>query len=187
MVKLGFIVEGDAEKIILDSEPAKQLFSKNNISIVGIFAAEGEGNFKVESERIKRFVQVLNDRKADQIIIWTDLENDPCITFTLESIHKFDERKQINLISVKALESWFLADSKTLSKIFGQEAYYDNPEELVTDPFMEIKNLFMKYTGRGISKSKNRLAHKMIRNGFSIQNAARHPKCRSARYFIDKL
>lgn len=187
MVKVGFIAEGGAEKIILESKKFRDFLNENRIEVVGIFDAEGEGNFKVESKKVKSFVKILNDRKADYIIFWMDKENDPCVTFTLESIYKFDPDKQINLISVKTLESWFLADEPTLSDIFQQRVKIKNPENPAIEPFEEIKKLFIQNTGRGISKSRNRLTHKMVRSGFSVMGAAKHSKCMSAEYFINKL
>ena len=41
--------------------------------------------------------------------------------------------------------------------------------------------------GKGFGGSKPRLAMKMKSNGFSIQNAAAHPNCPSALYFLNKL
>lgn len=187
MVKVGFIVEGGAEKIILESEKFKKFLEKCNIQTLGIFNAKGEGNFKVKSEKIVQFFKIFHDRKADHIVIWTDKEDDPCITCTLDSIYAFDQKKQINLISARALESWFLADSKALSRIFNKDFHHDSPEIIHRKPFDEIKDLFIEYTGRGISKSRNRLANKMISNGFSIKAAAQHPQCKSAKYFLDKL
>lgn len=187
MVKIGFIVEGDAEKIILESTKFKEFLQSLNLLSVGIFDAGGEGNFKVESIKVMRFCTILSDRGAEHIVIWTDMEDDPCITFTLESIHRFDKKKQVVLISVRSLESWFLADFETLSLILNSKVYYKNPETIPQRPFDEIKDLFIKYTGRGISKRKNRLAYKMVSNGFSVETAARHPGCKSAGYFINKL
>jgi hypothetical protein len=44
-------------------------------------------------------------------------------------------------------------------------------------------NLF----GKTFAKSKPRLAKKMLEKDFSIQNAASHPNCPSAKYFLTKL
>jgi len=186
-VKIGFIVEGGAEKIILKSENFQDFAKSNNLEIIGIFDAGGKGNFTSYSENVSRFFKIFKDKLAQYIIIVTDIENDPCITYTKNSIYKYDENKQIELISVKAIESWFLADSETLSKVFQTDFVFPNLEEIDKLPFDQIKKEFLKYTKRGISKSSNMLAKKMIRNGFSIINAANHPECKSAKYFIEKL
>ena len=188
MVKIGFIVEGDVEKIILNSERFQNFTKDNNLEITGIFNAGGKGNITTYKEKIvNSLVEILKDRSTQYIIIITDLENDPCITFTKDSIYKYDENKQLELISVKALESWFLADSKTMSKIFKSNFHFSNPEDTEKKPFDQIREEFINRTDRGVSKSKNMLAKKMKKNGFSVLNAADHPKCKSAKYFVEKL
>ena len=187
MVKIGFIVEGGAEEIILKSEKFQDFANSNNLEITGVHDAKGKGNFTTYSKKVNSFVEILKDRLTQYIIIVTDLENDPCITYTKNSVNKYDVNIQLELVSVKAIESWFLADSKTLSKIFETNFHFSNPEETDKLPFDQIKEIFFNLTGRGISKSKNMLAKKMIKNGFSVLNAANHPKCKSAKYFIDKL
>ena len=101
MVKIGFIVEGGAEKIILKSENFQDFAKSNNLEIIGIFDAGGKGNFTSYSENVSRFFKIFKDKLAQYIIIVTDIENDPCITYTKNSIYKYDENKQIELISVK--------------------------------------------------------------------------------------
>ena len=117
------------------------------------------------------------------------VEDDPCISFAKANIYIYDRKKQIIIIAVKAIESWFLADSITLSNIFNEDNYqYNNPEEMEEKPFEILKSEFIKNReGRGISKRRNLHASKMINNGFSIQNAASHPNCPSAKYFLQKL
>ena len=186
MVKIGFIVEGDVEKIILNSERFQTFTKDNNLEITGIINAGGKGNITTFNQKnVNSKVDVLKDRLTQYIIFVTDLEDDLCITFTKDSIYKYDDTKQIELISVKAIESWFLADSKTLSKIFKSNFYFSNPEATDGKPFDQIKKEFIDRTGRGVSKKI--LAKKMIRNGFSIQSAAKHSECKSAKYFIEKL
>ena len=143
MVKIGFIVEGGAEKIILNSEIFQDFARSNNLGITGIFDAGGKGNLTSYNEKVNRFFGILKDRLTQYIIIVTDLEDDLCITFTKDSIYKYDENKQLELISVKAIESWFLADSKTLSKIFGTNFDFPNPEEIDILPFDQIKIEFL--------------------------------------------
>ena len=188
MVKIGFIVEGGAEKIIISSKSFYDFLKSKNIEIIDIFDAEGEGNFKVSNHKIEQFFKILNNRNVDYIIILTDLEEDPCISYTKDKIFIYNKDKQKTIVSVKTIESWFLADSKTLSKIFKTNDYYfENPEITINKPFEIIKEEFIKHTGRGISKSRNRLAKKMLNNGFNILNSASHPNCRSAKYLIEFL
>ena len=117
------------------------------------------------------------------------VEDDPCISFAKANIYIYDRKKQIIIIAVKAIESWFLADSITLSNIFKEDNYqYNNPEEMEEKPFEVLKREFINHRGgRGISKKRNRHASLIINGGFSIQNAANHPNCSSAKYFLQKL
>lgn len=185
MVKAGFIGEGKAEEMILTSNPFSLLLKKNNIENVGVFNAGGEGDFKVESDKIISFFNIFSDRSADIVFLLTDLEEDPCITETKNRIFKFCEKRQIEIIAVKAIESWFLADSESLSQIFRKKYFFKKPEITVEKPFTVIKDEFVKNTKRGISKI--RLVSKMLNHGFTIENAAKHDNCDSAKYFINKL
>ncbi len=90
------------------------------------------------------------------------------------------------IVSVKKIEAWFLADSITLSSIFKGKFEFENPEN-ETDPRQILKDLFVAKTGRGIGDSKPKFATRMVNNGFSVVNAAAHPNCSSAKYFLQKL
>ncbi|MBI9036734.1 MAG: hypothetical protein JEY97_01255 [Bacteroidales bacterium] len=185
MVNVGFIGEGKTETMILNSESFLLFLKKVNIEIVGVFDAGGEGNLKVESKKIISFFEILSDRNADFVFLLTDLEEDPCITETKTKILKFSKKQQIEIIAVKTIESWFLADSESLSEIFKRRYHFENPENIEGKPFDLIRDEFVKNTGRGISK--DRLARKMLNHGFSVENAAKHDNCNSAKYFINKL
>jgi len=50
-----------------------------------------------------------------------------------------------------------------------------------------LKKEFIKHTGKGLSKKRNLHVKYIINNGFSLQNAAKHPNCPSAKYFLKKL
>jgi Domain of unknown function (DUF4276) len=187
MVNVGFIGEGETERMVLGSRLFKAFCKNNRIHIVGVFDAGGEKWFKIENDKIKSYFKILNDRNADKIIILTDKDEDSCITFTRESIVKYDTEKQIEIIAVKALEAWFLADTLCLKKILGSGFNeFKKPEETIEKPFEEIKESFQNNGVNGPG-SKVRCAHKMIRNGFSIENAAQHPHCESVKYFLNKL
>jgi len=47
-----------------------------------------------------------------------------------KNVHAFDIRRQITIIAAKAIESWFLADSETLSDLFNEEYEHVNPENI---------------------------------------------------------
>lgn len=182
MVKLGFICEGETEKIIIESVAFRQFLLANNFDFVKAFDATGNGNLLPDN--ISPMLDNLLDEGVEKIFLLTDLDEDACITKT---------KKRINapegifvIVSVKKIEAWFLSDSQTLSSIFKENFLFQNPEK-ESDPRQIIKELFIQKTGRGIGDSKPRFAARMVNNGFSVINAAQHPNCDSAKYFIQKL
>lgn len=184
MVKLGFIGEGATEKIILESKSFRQFLISHNISFIeNVIDATGNGNLLPKN--IAGFVNRLKDEGATIIIILTDLDEDKCISLTKERIDP--EGKHIVLVSVKEIESWFLSDIKTMRSFFSDDQFIFNQPENISDPFSEIRALRIQKTGRGLVTKKT-LANLMVyKSGFSIIEAAKHPDCSSAKYFLDKI
>jgi predicted ATP-dependent endonuclease of OLD family len=182
MVKVGFICEGETEKIIVNSVDFKNILGLNNLQLVNAIDATGSGNLL--PKYITPFIESLKDDGAEKIFILTDLDEDACITKTKERINA--PETVVVVISVKQIESWFLADSATLSKVFGKEYQFGLPEN-ENYPIEKLREIFIAETGRGIGDSKPRFAKRFINEGFSILNAANHPNCNSARYLLNKL
>jgi len=130
----------------------------------------------------------MNRSEADFIILLTDLDEDVCITKTKERIKDNLPNHAIIIVSVKAIESWFLADSKTLSSVFNKEFEYELSEKTTKEPIEILNELFQLEIGRGNSRKKLRFAKYMLKSGFDLNNAAKHPNCPSPKkYFINKL
>jgi hypothetical protein len=181
VVKVGFIVEGETESFLLFSENFKTLLSDLHIDSVGVINAGGNGNLL--PHKILTHQSNLIELGASIIIILTDLDYDKCITKTKERIS--EKENQIIIVAVKQIEAWYLADSLLLTEMFGQNFQFEFPE-IELSPFDTLRKLMLKYRGRGLPK-KVPIALKMLANGFSIQNAANHPNCPSAKYFLTKL
>jgi hypothetical protein len=183
MVKLGFIVEGETERIVLEkSDFFNYLQSLNIAYIPEVIDAKGNGNLLPDN--IIPHTKTLEDKGATQIFILTDLDNDQCITYTKERISPLSQH--IVTVSIKAIEAWFLADTMAMCNFLKDTAFtYEMPED-VTDPFEEVKAIRLAKNNRGIG-SKPILAQLMIRNSFSIQRAALHPNCNSAKYFLEMI
>lgn len=62
---------------------------------------------------------------------------------------------------------------------------FNLPEQEMS-PFATLLQLFLTKTNRGVG-SKNILVSRVLNYGFTIEQAARHPNCPSARYFPTKL
>ncbi len=182
MVKLGFICEGETEKIIVESVIFRDFLTANNFEFIKAFDATGNGNLLPEN--ISPIIYNLLDEGVEKIFVLTDLDEDACITKTKERINA--PEGIVVIVSVKKIEAWFLADSNLLSSLFKGNFLFEDPES-ESDPRQILKDLLMQKTGRGIGDSKPRFATKMVNNGFSIINAAAHPNCNSAQYFIQKL
>lgn len=182
MVKIGFICEGDTERKIIESTAFQQTLSNCGlICVMPIENADGNGNLlphNIEPIREKLFTA-----GAKVIFVLTDLDQDACITMTKQRVSNLPD--QLIIIAVKAVEAWFLADSGLLSRLIGTEIRVDQPER-EEQPFETIRQLFIRATGRGVG-TKHILATRLIKYGFTIEQAAQHPNCPSARYFLTKL
>jgi hypothetical protein len=157
MVNVGFIVEGDSEAILI-----------KDISFL-------------------TFLQSLNIHSSKDLVINAEGKNNlyhPSADFT------FIKRKVKGwidiLIAKQALEVWYLADNDTLSNYLQRKIIQINNPESFLFPFEEIKSLRQQYLNRGIADKKI-LTKDMIKSGFTLQNAAAHPQCFSAQYFLSKL
>jgi len=182
MVKIGFIGEGKTEQLILQSAGFQNWLQQNGINCVGkVIDAKGSGNLL--PNRIEAFLDELYGFEADKIVILTDLDNDRTIEVTQQRIGRSDI--QIVLVAVKTIEAWFLSDSALMSKLLNSPVYIDYPEQF-DNAFQEIRRIFEHKTGRGIG-TKPMLARHLLKYGFTIQQAARHPNCPSAAYFLSTL
>ncbi|WP_157815878.1 hypothetical protein [Spirosoma pollinicola] len=121
---------------------------------------------------------------ASVIVVITDLDQDECITITRERVT--NQNNQVVIVAVQQIESWFLGDTITLRRLFSDDTFEFNNPEAEQNPFATLKHLFKLKTQRGIG-TKPMLARRMLKYGFTIENAARHPNCSSANYFLTKL
>ena len=185
-MKCGFIVEGDSEIIVFKSKNINDIFYDNDLECVGIYSAQGRENIIKPNGEVESKVKILLDKGAEVIFIIMDLEKDDCLVNLKISCHEYYSKQYI-IILVQALETWFLADSITLSSILKKNFYYEEPEKTPELHYEVIKKEFMNsFNGRGPG-SKVSLSRKMIREGFSFENILQHPNCKSAKYFYSKL
>jgi hypothetical protein len=181
VVKIGLICEGDTDKMVLESTDFQDILTQFNLECVRVEDAVGNGNLL--PQHIEKYRDSLQNFGASKIIILTDLDENACITFTKERLKALPD--EIVIISVKTLESWFLADSQVMSKLIGKDFNCEFPEK-ESNPFRKIKSIFQEHTTRGVG-TKTILTRRVLKYGFSIQNAANHPNCPSAKYFLTKL
>lgn len=182
MVNIGFICEGDTEVKIIKSKGFQTLLQSLNLRcVIPIEDADGNANLlphKLESKRAK-----LKGVGTEAVVILTDLDKDGSVRATKQRITETDGQHII--VAVKEAEAWFLASSTVLSEIVGEPVWFEQPEE-DDEPFETIRRLFLDKTGRGVG-TKPILARRMLKYGFTIQQAAEHPNCPSAQYFLTTL
>ena len=182
MVRVGFIGEGMTEQILLESRPFQEWLKQNGLMRVGlVIDAGGAGNLLPDG--ISPYRAELVAYQADVLVILTDLDNDSSVRVVKQRIGEHE--KQLVIVAVRAVEAWFLSDTKTLSQLVNETILIDYPEQS-ENPFEDIRRLFITKTGRGIG-TKHMLARRMLKYGFTVERAAQHPNCPSARYFLTKL
>ena len=178
MVKLGIICEGESETIIFDSPNFIAFLQTMNIELVAVQETGSKNQFY--GERINSHRQILIDKGATYVLALLDLDKEECITITKQKVTVYNN--QAIVVAVKEFENWYLADSEAICDFLNKKVLIDFPESY-DEPINEMINLY----GKTFAKSKPRLAKKMLEKGFSIQNAANHPNCPSAKYFLTKL
>lgn len=183
MVKVGFIVEGETEKIIIESDKFKAFLNQNQYELVHpVIDAKGGGNLL--PEHIEPFIKTLKNAQAEMIVVLTDLEDEISVDKVKERI----EHSEIEVIfvAVKAIEAWFLADTEAMKLFLKSNDFMEEfPECTDKMPRERIQELAMQYTNRGIGNSKPMFAKKMVEHyDFSIEHSAQHPNCPSAKEFI---
>ncbi|MGN6842982.1 hypothetical protein ACTHUM_15490, partial [Neisseria sp. P0021.S006] len=105
MVKVGFIVEGSCEKIIIESEAFKTFLHRNDFELIEpVVDANGAGNLLPHN--IEPFIGVLEANGAERLYILTDSDGLP-----VEGVKERISHAKITayFIAVKAIEAWFLA------------------------------------------------------------------------------
>jgi hypothetical protein len=186
MVKIGFLVEGDTEKKIIRSQIFNEFLASNNLeAIPTLFPAKGNMGKDVfkNLDKINSLIEILKEKGAEHIFVIRDLEDLECVVLARNEINSESVQK---VIVEKTIESWFLADTEALQKVFSSDNIIVEFPEKVKNPFNELKQISKEKENRGIS-DKLIFAARMLNNGFSIENAAKHPNCDSAKYFIKKL
>ena len=187
MVKIGFIVEGNTEKVIIDSLQFKEFLKNLGLSVVDpVLDAKGNGNLLPQN--IEPFINRLQGANASQIIVITDAD-DNTVTQVKKRILPKKNLYKIDaiIVAVKAFEAWFLACDELMRNVLRIPDFsMEYPERTPELPFDYIKNLTAQKQVRGPG-SKISFAKRVLRHGFSLQTAANHPHCPSATSFLNYL
>lgn len=191
MVKVGFIVEGDSEAILIKSVMFRNWCQNNGLSVVDpVINAKGGGNLLPNylTNQVERF---LNGKEPpDKIVILTDRENAVSDDEVRERIHGYPPEKRIDFvfIAVKALEAWFLADGAAISKWLNEDRFFEEfPEKTDEMPWDRLKEIAKDKKKRGPGESRLLFTKKILNYGFSLEQAAKHTNCSSVKKFHDTL
>jgi len=190
VVTVGFVVEGDSEKVLAESALLRRWLKEEcGLEVIDpVVNVSGNGNMC--NRKIGVYVEKMRRFNPDKIVVLADLDPEkcaPCITARRMIIG--DCGADLVVIARKALESWFLADTEAMRRWAGDEGFVEPvPETIAGMPWDSIRQIGRDVKGRGPGGSKPRFAKHFINNhGFDVRNAAAHPDCPSAKYFVEKL
>ncbi|AMQ90532.1 DUF4276 family protein [Marinobacter sp. LQ44] len=183
MVKVGFIVEGASERIVVESEMFRHLCRLAGFELVTpVVDAQGGGNLLPQN--IDAFISRLENADAQHIFVLTDLEDEASVTDVRDRIS--DARINTTFVAVKALEAWYLADTKAMNNWLGISNFYEeNPEATADKPWNRLKEIAADLGKRGPG-NKVAFTKKLVKHWeFSLERAASHPNCPSAKELVE--
>ncbi len=187
MVKVGFICEGETERIIISSPQFHDFLQSIRLErIEPVIDAGGNGNLLPKF--LSAHTNTLLAQGAERIFILTDRENYPCITSVKKRVDAPNDH--IVIVAVQQFESWFLADSTAMKSLLKDGQFICDAPESFSVPIQEIGSQLKArgLRGPGRVSGKLTLAKWMLNyHNFSIARAAQHPNCPSAAYFMQKL
>lgn len=186
MVKIGFIVEGDSEKVLIESKGFQAWAKKQGVEVCSpVINAEGGGNLL--PHHIQPMLAQFQASQPHHIVILTDLENEANVAAVRARI----TTRHTNLIfvAVKALEAWYLADTGAMRRWLAKDDFFEEfPEQTQGMPWDRLKEIARGLGTRGPGTNKVIFARRMCGLlQFDVSEAAKHPNCQSAREFCDAL
>jgi len=194
MVKIGILYEGSpegqtTEEILFKSDYFRDLLKRLNIDLVI------QSDFKVNNViNLKSKIQIFKEYGATKIFVLKDLDNEDCHdlkNIKTKAIKKYQLNNKCELIYViKEFESWLIADLIATKKVLGipqneNISFGKNPENIIK-PSNMLKEELKKHGNKTLN-TKTKITKEYIKNGFSLEEAAKHTYCKSAKYFIQKL
>ncbi|WP_322588807.1 hypothetical protein [Sphaerotilus sp.] len=186
MVRLGFIVEGDTEKIMIESARFRNWANAQGLEICSpVINAKGGGNLL--PQHMGPMVATLAKSQPDHVVVLTDLDNAPDIAAVKARITT--AHTSLIFVAVKALEAWFLADTKAMRAWLKQPDFEEAlPEQTPAMPWDWLKEVARQQGARGPGSNKVLFAKRFCgTHDFQVANAAAHPACPSAKALHDAL
>lgn len=178
-IKVGFIVEGGSEKVIVESTQFRDFLDGKGYELVTpVIDAKGGGNLLPQN--IDVFIQRFESKDVDRIFVLTDLEDEASVQVVRERIAH--DSIDFSFIAVKALEAWYLADSSAMNLWLGSDDFFEvHPEQTIDKPWGRLSEIAQERGLRGTGRNKIAFAKRMVKHwGFTVEQAAQHPSCLSA-------
>lgn len=185
-MKIGFIVEGDSEKVLIESEGFQAWARAQGVEVCSpVINAKGGGNLL--PHHIRPMLAQLQTSHPNHIVILTDLENAPSVAAVRSRITT--QHTNLIFVAVKALEAWFLADTGAMRRWLGEPDFFEEfPEATPGMPWERLKAVANGVGARGPGLNKVIFAKRMCRTlQFKVSEASAHPNCGSAKEFCDAL
>lgn len=186
MVRLGFIVEGDSEKIMVESAGFQQWAKDQGLEVCSpVINAKGGGNLL--PQHMPALVSRLERSNPQHIVVLTDLEREPDIAAVKARIT--ETHTKLIFVAVKALEAWFLADTDAMRRWLDHPTFVEAlPEHTADMPWDRLKEVAKAHNARGPGATKVIFAKKFCgKHNYNLANAAAHPACPSAKAFCAAL
>lgn len=186
MVKVGFIVEGDSEKIMIESPAFRQWAQAQGLEICSpVINAKGGGNLL--PQHMGPMLAQLARSEPRHIVVLTDLEDAPDVAAVRRRVT--EEHTSLIFVAVKALEAWFLADTEAMRRWLGSADFHEPaPEATSGMPWDRLKDVAREHSSRGPGVNKVIFAKRFCgTHGFQMAGAAAHEACPSAKAFHDAL
>jgi hypothetical protein len=186
VVRLGFIVEGDSEKIMGESASFRRWASAQGLEICSpVINAKGGGNLL--PHHMAPMMTILAKSQPDHVVVLTDLEEEASVDAVKARITS--THTSLIFVAVKALEAWFLADTQAMRAWLKQPSFSEAfPEATPGMPWDRLKEVAQQQGARGPGTNKVIFAKRFCgSHNFQIASAAAHPACPSAKAFHDAL
>lgn len=194
MVKIGFIVEGDCEKLLIASPMFQAFLRKHGFEIVAnnaqddedlLIANAGGGTNLRLPHNMAEFIENLSDKGAEEIYVLTDLEDEISVENVYGKIALSSQIIQI-FVAVKALEAWYLADAEAMQKWLECNDFCEKqPENTPNKPFEYMKQIANDYSAKRGTGNKIAFTKRMLAQyGFDIERAAQHENCPSVKELV---
>ena len=188
VVKVGFIVEGRTDSIILkEAKNLKYLFNKNDIEVNEDFVINARSKSKLKENFVSHYKNLVK-KGVDYVFILLDQDDKEeqkknrkykppdCPIVTIREIQKFGDNKnyinknQVYIVMTREMEAWFLADKKLKFTYEGHPEEINRPSDLV---------------GNQLGTSSHVKIANKIKDKFSLERAAKNAP--SAQRFLNKM